>query len=115
MADEDERQDTGALEERESATATVPAQKPAPPKRDPRMLPPCKVLLHNDDVNTFDHVIRSIVRLTHIREDDAVVKVIEAHETGLALLLVTHRERAELYLDQFSSLSIIVTIETDEA
>jgi ATP-dependent Clp protease adaptor protein ClpS len=115
MADEDVKQDAGALEECESATATVPAQKPAPPKRDPRMLPPCKVLLHNDDVNTFDHVIRSIVRLTRLRENDAVVKVIEAHEQGLALLLVTHRERAELYLDQFASLNITITIETDEA
>ncbi len=115
MTDEDVKQDAGVAEECESATATAPAKRPAPPKRDPRMLPPCKVLLHNDDVNTFDHVIRSIVRLTPIREDDAVVKAIEAHETGLTLLLVTHRERAELYLDQFASLNITVTIETDEA
>ncbi len=115
MADEDVKQVADAREECESTTATVPAKRPAPPKRDPRMLPPCKVLLHNDDVNTFEHVIRSIVRLTPIREDDAVVKAIEAHETGLTLLLVTHRERAELYLDQFASLNITVTLETDEA
>ncbi len=95
----------------ESATSTLPAKKPAPPKRDPKMLPPYKVLLHNDEKNTFEHVIRSVVRLTPIREDDAIVKAIEAHESGVSLLLVTHQERAELYAEQFASLSITISIE----
>jgi ATP-dependent Clp protease adapter protein ClpS len=36
---------------------------------------------------------------------------IEAHETGVALLLVTHKERAELYCEQFRSKSLKVTME----
>ncbi len=96
-----------------TATATAPTKKPAPPARDPKLLPPYKVLLHNDDANTFDHVIKSIVQLTPIGENEAVVKTIEAHESGVALLLVTHRERAELYSEQFASLKITVTIEAD--
>ena len=97
-----------------ATTVTAPVKKPAPPKRKPRQLPPYKVLLHNDDVNSFDHVIKSIVRLTPVPTEEALLKTIEAHETGVALLLVTHLERAELYAEQFASLKIIVTIEPDK-
>ena len=96
-----------------ASTAVAPAKKPAPPARKPRQLPPYKVLLHNDDVNTVEHVIKSILRLTSLNTEDAIIKTVEAHETGVALLLVTHRERAELYYEQFMSLSITVTIEPD--
>lgn len=114
MAEEEMQEEQIDIEPGDSATSTLPAKKPAPPKRDPKQLPPYKVLLHNDDRNTFEHVIRSVVRLTPIPEDEAVVKAIEAHETGVSLLLVTHQERAELYADQFASLEITITIEPDE-
>lgn len=98
-----------------AATAVAPVKKPAPPARKPGQLPPYKVLLHNDDVNTVEHVIKAILRLTSLNTEDAIIKTVEAHETGVALLLVTHRERAELYYEQFMSLSITVTIEPDAA
>jgi ATP-dependent Clp protease adaptor protein ClpS len=78
------------------------------------LLPPYRVILHNDDVNTFEHVIRAILKLTPLKEPEAVKCTIEAHETGCSLLLVTHKERAELYVEQFASLSLIVTCEPDE-
>ncbi len=77
-------------------------------------LPPYRVLLHNDDVNTFEHVTASIMRLTSLKLEEAVRCTLEAHETGLSLLLVTHRERAELYVEQFASLGLTVTCEPDE-
>jgi ATP-dependent Clp protease adaptor protein ClpS len=92
-------------------TLQAPVRKPAPPKRLPRKLPPFKVLLHNDDVNTFEHVIRSIVQLTTLTTKEALLRALEAHEAGVTLLLVTHQERAELYVEQFMSLSLSVTIE----
>lgn len=79
-----------------------------------RRLPPYKVLLHNDEVNTFDHVIRAIRRLTPLTLEEAIKKTIEAHETGVALLLVTTKERSELYVEQFASLKLTVTAEPDE-
>ncbi len=79
-----------------------------------RILPPYKVVLHNDDVNTFEHVILSILRLTPLKEEEAIERTIEAHETGVAVLLVTTRERAELYVEQFTSCGLIVTCEPDE-
>lgn len=94
-----------------TAVATIPVPTRRKPK--PKQLPPYKVLLHNDPVNDFDHVIKSIRRLTTLTQEDAITRTLEAHDTGLALLLVTHRERAELYVDQFASLSLTVTIEPD--
>ena len=97
------------------ATAVGTLPKPKPPKRKPQKLPPYKVLLHNDDVSTFDHVIQSIIRLTALDRHEALLRTIEAHEKGLSLLVTTHRERAELYCEQFTSLKISVSIEPMEA
>ena len=77
----------------------------------PKELPPFRVLLHNDDVNTFDYVILSVLKLTPLQLEEAVERTLEAHETGLSLLLVTHKERAELYQEQFASIRLLVTIE----
>jgi ATP-dependent Clp protease adaptor protein ClpS len=100
----------------ESAAATKPkrAKKPLPKRQPPQMLPPWKVLLHNDDKNTLEHVVGTIVELTPLKKEDAVMRTLEAHETGVALLLTTHKERAELYKEQFESKSLVVTIEPAE-
>ena len=111
MNEEDIPKDAANSDAGDAAATTVPVKEPAPPERRPRHLPPYRVLLHNDEVNTFEHVIRSVMRLTPLSEDEAVVRAIEAHESGVALLLVTHCERAELYAEQFASLSITVTVE----
>lgn len=96
-----------------TATATKPkkAPKKSPSKKPPQQLPPWKVLLHNDDVNAVDFVVQTIVALTPLNVDAAVQRTIEAHKTGVALLLTTHKERAELYKDQFTSKGLTVTIE----
>lgn len=98
-------------------TATVKpkrARKPAPKKGPPGMLPPWKVLLHNDDKSEMGFVIATIVELTPLNEQAAKLRMLEAHETGVALLLTTHKERAELYKDQFESKGLTVTIEPAE-
>ncbi len=76
-------------------------------------LPPYRVILHNDDVNTFDHVIRVVLRLTGLSTEEAVRVTLEAHHRGTALVLVTHRERAELFCEQFKSCQITTTCEPD--
>ena len=77
-------------------------------------MPPWKVLLHNDDKNDFEYVITTIISLTSLNTEDAVQRTVEAHKTGVALLLTTHKERAELYKDQFQSKGLTVTIEPAE-
>jgi len=74
-------------------------------------LPPYKVLLHNDDVNGMGHVVLTIRRLTPLSLPEAVNRMLEAHKSGVSLLLVIHRERAELYVEQFASCGLTVTME----
>ena len=90
------------------------APKKTPKKKPPQPLPPWKVLLHNDDKNDMLHVIMTIVELTPLNPQDAQQRMMEAHETGVALLLTTHKERAELYKEQFQSKGLTVTIEPAE-
>ncbi len=85
----------------------------AVPKVRPRLLPPYKVLLHNDDVNDMVFVIEKIVELTPLSIEEAIEKMLEAHQTDVAMLLVTHKERAELYCEQFGTYDLVATHEPD--
>ena len=101
----------------DGATATAKpkrSRKTTPKRKPPQQLPPWKVLLHNDDKNSIDFVVQAIVQLTPLKENEATVRMLEAHKTGVALLLTTHKERAELYKDQFESKGLTVTIEPAE-
>jgi len=97
--------------------ATAPPKeksKASPKKRPPGLMPQWKVLLHNDDKNAFAFVIVTIVELTPLQKEEAFLRATEAHKTGVALLLTTHKERAELYMEQFESKGLTVTIEPDK-
>ena len=97
------------------ATATAkPKSKSKPKPKLPGMLPPWKVLLHNDNKNDILYVVRTVMELTPLNEQESKLRTLEAHETGVSLLLVTHKERAELYKDQFESKRLTVTIEPAE-
>ncbi|MDP9174891.1 MAG: ATP-dependent Clp protease adaptor ClpS [Planctomycetota bacterium] len=118
MADQ-ENEKTGAPVNSPNSGGTATAKpkksrKASPKKNPPGMLPPWKVLLHNDDKNDQLFVMSTIVELTPLNPQDAKLRMVEAHETGVALLLVTHKERAELYKDQFESKGLTVTIEPAE-
>jgi ATP-dependent Clp protease adaptor protein ClpS len=93
------------------ATLPLPRTKPARPRVD--RLPMWKVLLHNDDVNSMDHVAATIVMLARVSLRSALLQTIEAHTQGVALLLTTHREHAELLAEQFASRKLVVTIEPE--
>lgn len=77
-------------------------------------LPPFKVILHNDHVNDMMYVVETICDLTPLNPHTATHAMMEAHKTGAALLLTTHRERAELYIEQFKSKRLNVSIEPAE-
>jgi ATP-dependent Clp protease adaptor protein ClpS len=114
---EKEREQGSTPAETGGGTATAKpkrAPKKAPQKKPPGMLPPYKVLLHNDDKNDIRFVVRTIVELTPLNEQEAKQRTEEANDTGLSLLLTTHKERAELYQDQFTSKGLTVTIEPAE-
>jgi ATP-dependent Clp protease adapter protein ClpS len=113
MTDPNERQ-TGNEDNGANATPVKPRRREAPKAPPPRVLPPWKVLLHNDDVNEVAKVVRVIRQLTHLTKEEAISRTIEADKTGVALLLSTHQERAELYVEQFTGYGLTVTAEPGE-
>jgi ATP-dependent Clp protease adaptor protein ClpS len=94
-----------------SSAKSLPRKSTSKPT--PRTLPPWRVLLHNDDVNVIDDVIKSLQQLIPLTKEDAAARALEAHKQGVALLLVTHQERAELYVEQFTSCRLTVTAEPE--
>ncbi|HUN82606.1 MAG TPA: ATP-dependent Clp protease adaptor ClpS [Phycisphaerae bacterium] len=96
-----------------SATAR-PSTATLTEKTAPKLLPQFKVILHNDDKNEFGYVTDTIVLLCAMNKEDAQARTMEADKTGCALLLITHKERAELFVEQFQSRSLTVTIEPVE-
>jgi ATP-dependent Clp protease adaptor protein ClpS len=62
-----------------------------------------RVIVRNDDHNTFDHVARSLARFVPgmtVATGYAVAD--EVHNTGRAIVWSGHREPAELYWEQLS-------------
>lgn len=100
-------------EDKGSSTATLEAPKTKPAKPKPRDMPKWRVLLHNDDVNDMFHVIKALVRTTPLSIAEAETRMLEAHRKGVALVLTTHKELAELYQEQLTSFSLTVTIEPE--
>ncbi len=88
-------------------------QSSSRPVQEPKtqQLPQWHVILHNDDVNTAEFVTEKVRELTRLDEQDATLKVMEAHNEGSAILETTHRERAELIVDQFETFKIMATME----
>jgi ATP-dependent Clp protease adaptor protein ClpS len=115
MAEKEKVEESKSKEGGAVAVKPKRARKTKPKQKPPQPLPPWKVLLHNDDKNEMMFVVFTVVELTPLNEDSARQRTMEAHETGVALLLVTHKERAELYKEQFASKGLTVTIEPAEA
>jgi ATP-dependent Clp protease adaptor protein ClpS len=79
-----------------------------------RKMPMYKVLIHNDDVNTMDHVVLSLVHVFGFSAEEAVGIMVEAHNSGCALAKVEPKEPAEFHCEQLLSLSITSTIEPED-
>lgn len=93
-----------------TTTTHIPTPTRHPSRIKPGKLPPWKVVLHNDHINSMQDVVGTIRELTPLSEQAAVRRMLEAHARGRTLLMTTHRERAELYKEQFASKRLIVTI-----
>jgi ATP-dependent Clp protease adapter protein ClpS len=89
----------------------APEQERPTDKRRDRQLPRYKVVLHQDAANDLMFVVRSVMELTRFPRAEATHKMWEAYHCGRSVLLVTYRERAELYIEQFASKGLTVTIE----
>lgn len=76
-------------------------------------LPLYKVLLHNDDRNTMEHVVKVLMQVFKFERPECERIMLEAHLTGVALCAVEPLEQAELHRDQLQSFSLSATIEQE--
>ena len=74
-------------------------------------LPLYKVLLHNDDRNSMEYVVKALMRVFKFKLQVCEQIMIEAHRNGLALCAIETLEQAEHHRDQLNSFSLISTIE----
>ena len=79
-----------------------------------KLLPPYKVLIHNDDYNQMDYVIFALlysVNVLSVQEAERIMWT--AHLTGQAVVIVCPKEVAEYYQERLLSYNLIATIEPD--
>ncbi len=87
-----------------SSTSTV--RKPAPRY---------KVLLHNDDFNSMEYVVQTLMQtIAGMTQPQAVNIMMEAHTNGIALVITCALEHAEFYCETLCNHGLTSTIEADE-
>ncbi len=87
-------------------------------EKDPELVksksPLYKVLLHNDPVNTMDYVVLTLREVVpQLSEQDAIAVMLEAHSTGIGLVIICDLEPAEFYSETLKSKGLYSTIEKD--
>jgi ATP-dependent Clp protease adapter protein ClpS len=70
-----------------------------------------KVLLHNAAHKELMFVARAVMEVTRFGSAEAEYRMWEAHHRGTSLVVVTHLERAELFVEQFADRGLFASIE----
>ncbi len=70
-----------------------------------------KVVLHKSADKELMFVARVVMELTHFGTAEAEYRMWEVHHRGRSLVLVTHLERAELFVEQFADRGLPASIE----
>ncbi len=84
------------------------------PERVRKPSPRYKVLLHNDPVNTMEYVVMTLQQVVpSLSEQDAIAVMLEAHNTGVGLVIVCDLEPAEFYCETLKSKGLTSTIEPE--
>ena len=75
-------------------------------------VPRYAVILHNDDVNSMEHVVGALLKsVPTLSEQHAIKVMMDAHTDGTAVVTVCPLETAEFYRDRLQSFSIGASIE----
>ena len=90
--------------------AVVEKQSERVRKNSPRY----KVLLHNDPVNSMEYVVQALREIVpQLSEQDAMAIMLEAHNTGIGLVIVCDLEPAEFYSESLKAKGLTSTIESE--
>ena len=77
--------------------------------------PKYKVLLHNDPVNSMEYVTTSLREVVpQLSEQDAIAIMLEAHNSGVGLVIVCDLEPAEFYSESLKSKGLTSSIEKED-
>lgn len=83
--------------------------------------PPWRVLIHNDDVTTFDFVERMLMTIFKLSGEIAAHIALVTHVYGIALVCVRPRSEAEklvgqaIFAARLEGFPLMLTTEPDEA
>ena len=101
------------LEETASSNTVVLEKKPSELKNKS---PKYKVLLHNDPINSMEYVAISLREVVpQLCEQDAISIMLEAHNTGVGLVIICDLEPAEFYSESLKSKGISSSIEKEDS
>jgi ATP-dependent Clp protease adaptor protein ClpS len=80
-----------------------------------KLAPRYRVLLHNDDMNSMEYVVGTLLKtVPSLTQPQAVDIMMEAHTNGLALVITCELEHAEFYCESLKMSGLSSTIEADE-
>lgn len=80
-----------------------------------KLAPRYRVLLHNDDHNPMEYVVQVLMKtVPSLTQPQAVNIMMEAHMSGLALVITCAQEHAEFYSETLKANGLVSTIEPDE-
>ena len=77
--------------------------------------PRYRVLLHNDDFNSMEYVVETLIQTVGgLTQPQAVDIMMEAHTNGKALVIACALEPAEFYCETLRNHGLSCSIEPDE-
>jgi ATP-dependent Clp protease adaptor protein ClpS len=87
-------------------------QKPSTTRK---IAPRYRVLLHNDDYNSMEYVVQTLITtVPSLSQPQAVSIMMEAHSNGIALVITCAQEHAEFYCETLKAKGLSSSIEPDE-
>ncbi len=80
-----------------------------------KIAPRYRVLLHNDDFNSMEYVVQTLITtIPNLTQPQAVSVMMEAHSNNIALVIVCEQEHAEFYCETLKNHGLTSTIEPEE-
>ena len=83
----------------------------APVRSRADLVPPWKVLLHNDEEHDMLYVVESLLKAVPLTAAEAVRVMLEAHTEGVGLVIIAPQETAEYYQERIQTFGLACTIE----
>ena len=80
-----------------------------------KLAPRYRVLLHNDDFNSMEYVVGTLLTtVPSLTQPQAVSIMMEAHTNSIALVISCAQEHAEFYCETLKNHGLTSTIEPEE-